>query len=164
MRPENRISVVRSSAVRSQPVSRYSDSAARNAGIPIQIVPSVTAASLGRGLTERGVTDRLMMATAVCKPGDPEPDWAEMLRPGTSLAVYMGVSHAPMIVQSLQNASVPLSLEVEIVSKASTAEEKVTRCRLETLTKVLKDEHVANPAVIFIRWPKSVTTHQLMIA
>lgn len=133
--------------------------AARDAGIPVEIVPGVTAASaaaasLGRGLTERGATDRLMLATAACKPGDPDPDWADMLRPGTSLAVYMGVRQAPLIVQSLRAASVPMSLEVEIVSKASTSGETVTHCTLDTLARVLKDEQVENPAVIFVRWPK----------
>jgi len=133
--------------------------AARAAGIPVEIVPGVTAASaaaasLGRGLTERGATDRLMLATAACKPGDPEPDWATMLRPGTSLAVYMGVRQAPSMVQALREARVPMSLEVEIVSKASTAEEKVTRCNLAALPATLKQEDVKNPAVIFIRWPK----------
>lgn len=133
--------------------------AARKAGIPLQIVPGVTAASaaaasLGRGLTERGATDRLMLATAACRPGDPAPDWAAMLRPGTSLAVYMGVRQAPAIVQALRDALVPMSLEVEIVSKASTPDEKVTRCPLGALARVLKHERVGSPAVILIRWPK----------
>ena len=133
--------------------------AARDAGIPVEIVPGVTAASaaaasLGRGLTERGATDRLMLATAACKPGDPEPDWAAMLRPGTSLAIYMGVRQAPLIVQSLRHALVPMSLEVEIVSKASTAGEKVIRCSLGALATVMKAEQIDNPAVILMSWPK----------
>ncbi len=143
--------------------------AARDAGIPVEIVPGVTAASaaaasLGRGLTERGVTDRLMLATAACKPGDPEPDWAGMLRPGTSLAVYMGVRQAPSMVQALREARVPMSLEVEIVSKASTADEKVTRCSLDALARVLRDEQLANPAIIFIRWPKGTSAQLASVA
>lgn len=143
--------------------------AAHDAGIPVEIVPGVTAASgaaasLGRGLTERGATDRLMLATAACKPGDPEPDWAEMLRPGTSLAIYMGVRQAALIVESLRDASVPMSLEVEIVSKASTPQEKVTRCNLGGLAKVMKDERVDNPAVILISWPKETIAHVSSIA
>lgn len=136
--------------------------AARDAGIPVEIVPGVTAASaaaasLGRGLTERGATDRLMLATAACKPGDPDPDWAQMLRPGTSLAVYMGVRHARLIVQSFRQAGVPMSLEVEIVSKVSTSEEKITHCKLDALPTALNEDRVENPAVIFIRWPKDAS-------
>jgi len=133
--------------------------AAQAAGIPVEIVPGVTAASsaaasLGRGLTKRGATDRLMLATAACKPGDQEPDWAEMLHPGTSLAIYMGVRQACVIVESLKAANVPMSLEVEVVSQASTPKERVTRCNLGSLAKTLQDENVENPAVILISWPK----------
>jgi uroporphyrin-III C-methyltransferase / precorrin-2 dehydrogenase / sirohydrochlorin ferrochelatase len=133
--------------------------AAQEAGIPVEIVPGVTAASgaaasLGRGLTERGATDRLMLATAACKPGDPAPDWAAMLCPGTSLAIYMGVRQADMIVQQFQMAHVPMALEVEIVCKASTPQEQIIRCTLADLVRTLQDQQVDNPAVMLVTWPK----------
>ena len=133
--------------------------AARAAGVPVEIVPGVTAASgaaasLGRGLTERGATDRLMLATAACNPGDPEPDWAQMLQPGTSLAIYMGVRQAPAIIESFRASNVPMSLSVEIVSKASTPNEKVIHCTLGSLAETVREHHVENPAVILITWPK----------
>lgn len=143
--------------------------AARDAGLPVEIVPGVTAASaaaasLGRALTERGATDRLMLATAACKPGDPDPDWASMLRPGTSLVVYMGVRQAPVMVKALRAASVPMSLDVEIVSKASTTGEQVTRCKLDALPRVLTEQDIQNPAVILICWPKAVSAQRAAIA
>ena len=143
--------------------------AARNAGIPVEIVPGITAASgaaasLGRGLTERGATDRLMLATAACKPGDPHPDWAGMLLPGTSLAVYMGVRQARFIVETLRHAGVPMSLKVDIVSQASTPKEKVARCTLGSMASVMQDERVENPAVILISWPKDPTAQTSSVA
>lgn len=134
--------------------------AARAAGIPIEIVPGVTAASaaaasLGRGLTERGATDRLMLATATCKPGDPDPDWAAMLQPGTTLAVYMGVRRVDRFTQALRQAGVPMGLGVEVVSHASTARETITRCTLSGLAQAMTDRNIQNPAIIFIRWEKS---------
>ncbi|MFN4057866.1 MAG: siroheme synthase CysG [Roseinatronobacter sp.] len=133
---------------------------ARTAGIPVEIVPGVTAASaaaasLARGLTERGQTDRLMLATATCKPGDPQPDWAEMLQPGTALAIYMGVKAAPEIVQSMQRAGIPLALTVDVVSHASTARERRVQCTLADLPKALLGAEIDNPAVILVSWPKS---------
>ena len=71
---------------------------------------------------------------------------------------------AALIVESLRDASVPMSLEVEIVSKASTPQEKVTRCNLGGLAKVMKDERVDNPAVILISWPKETIAHVSSIA
>ncbi len=134
--------------------------AARHAGIPVEIVPGVTAASaaaasLGRGLTERGVTDRLMLATAACKPGDPEPDWATMLKPGTSLAIYMGVGKAQSIISGMQAAGIPMSLQTEVTSHASTAREKTVCCTLGQLPRALIDGAIGNPAVILVSWPKS---------
>ncbi|MGY6704433.1 siroheme synthase CysG [Roseinatronobacter sp.] len=133
--------------------------AAHSAGIAVEIVPGVTAASaaaasLGRGLTERGQTDRLMLATAACKPGDPDPDWAGMLQPGTTLAVYMGINKARTILSDMQNAGVPLSLQAEIVSHASTPRERSISCPLGQLPAALAQGCIENPAIIFIRWPK----------
>jgi len=140
---------------------RVSDeiAAARAAGIPIEIVPGITAASaaaasLGRGLTERGATDRVMLATATCKPGDPDPDWAEMLQPGTTLAVYMGVHKAQQMVETCRRAGIPMTLEVDVVSHASTAREQVISCSLGALAVTLAHSGIANPALMLVRWPK----------
>ena len=139
--------------------------AARKAGIPVQVVPGVTAASaaaasLGRGLTERGATDRLLLATATCKPGDPAPDWAEMLRPGTALAIYMGVGKARTILQDMQRAGIPMTLQAEVVSNASTPQEQSICCALGQLPEALAQNAVKNPAVILISWPKSQILEQ----
>ena len=133
--------------------------AARALGIAVQIVPGVTAASaaaasLGRGLTERGATDRLMLATAACQPGDPEPDWATMLQPGTTLAIYMGVRKAPSLVEALQGAGVPMTLPVEVIGNASTPREKTLSCSLGQLPQALSDGQIENPAIILVTWAK----------
>jgi uroporphyrin-III C-methyltransferase len=45
--------------------------AARAFGIEVEVIPGITAAaSLCQPLTERGLTDRLVLATATCRPGD----------------------------------------------------------------------------------------------
>ncbi len=144
---------------------RVSDeiAAARAAGIPIEIVPGITAAStaaasLGRGLTERGVTDRVMLATATCKPGDPDPDWAGTLQPGTTLAVYMGVHKAEQMVDRCRRAGIPMTLEVDVVSHASTAREQAISCSLGALVVTLARRGIANPALMLVRWPKGCPT------
>lgn len=135
---------------------------ARAAGIPVEVVPGVTAASaaaasLRRGLTERGQTDRLLLATATCKPGDPEPDWAMMLQPGTTLAVYMGVHKATVMLDRLQAAGTPMQIETEIVAHASTPHECIIRCILGDLPEALHQAQITNPAIILLRWPKGIS-------
>lgn len=139
--------------------------AARAAGFTVEIVPGITAASaasasLGRALTERGETDRVVLATGTCRPGDPEPDWASMITPGTTLAIYMGVSKAPTLAAGLRAAGVPAGAGVEIVSRASTGHERIRRCSLRTLPQMVAQEKVENPSIIFIRWPKDAPAMQ----
>ena len=71
--------------------------AAQAAGLEVEIVPGITAASavaaaLGEPLTERGETDAFVIATGTCRPGDADPDRALLARPGTSIAFYMAVT------------------------------------------------------------------------
>lgn len=133
--------------------------AARANGIPVEIVPGVTAASaagaaLGRALTERGATDRVVFATGTCRVGDEAPDWGACMRPGTTLALYMGVRQAPVIEANLLGAGVPAHCEVEIVSDISTDRQRIATCRLGELAETIRLDQIGNPAIILIRHDK----------
>ena len=133
--------------------------AARANGIPVEIVPGVTAASaagaaLGRALTERGATDRVVFATGACRSGDDTPDWGACAHPGTTFALYMGVRQAALIEANLLEAGVPASSEVEIVSHISTDRQKIATCELADLSATIRREDIGNPAIILIRHDK----------
>lgn len=132
--------------------------AARAAGIAVEIVPGVSAASaagaaLGRSLTERGQTDRVTFATATCREGDDTPDWADLARPGTTLALYMGVAKAGTIAAELLAAGLAPETQVEVVGSASTLAEKVLRTDLAHLGAAIAAAGLGNPAIILIRAP-----------
>ncbi|MCO6381139.1 siroheme synthase CysG [Oceanicola sp. 502str15] len=134
--------------------------AARAHGLTVEIVPGVTAASaagaaMGRSLTERGETDRLVLATGTCRDGDAAPDWGTICIPGTTLALYMGVRKACEIQHSLLAAGVPAASEVEIVCSVSTPQERHVACRLGALAATIAEQEVSNPAIIFVRYPKT---------
>ncbi len=129
--------------------------AARAADIPCEIVPGITAASaaaaaMGRPLTMRGETDRLVLATGTCKPGDADPDWADMLRPGTTLALYMAAGRADEIAARLRAAGLSGAVEVEIAESVSTPCETLRRTDLASL----RDTDVTAPALLILRRPK----------
>ena len=134
--------------------------AARRAGIPIEIVPGITAAiaaaaSLGRALTERGQTDHLVFATGTCCTEADRPDWAAMLTPGATLAVYMAVGRLAELRANLLAAGHAADMEVEIVSKASQPGER----RLKTTLVRMEADAVANaifsPAILILRRAKA---------
>lgn len=135
---------------------------ARLAGVPVEIVPGVTAASaaaaaLNRPLTERGQTDRVTLTTGTLRPGDGEPDWAQMALPGSLLVLYMAVNKAGEVQSNLLNAGVPEQTEVDIVASASHANEQVVSTTLGQMAETIARENVQNPAVLMIRCPKDLT-------
>ncbi|WP_372835595.1 siroheme synthase CysG [Puniceibacterium confluentis] len=135
--------------------------AARDAGIPIELVPGVTAvsgaaAAMGRSLTHRGETDTLILTTGQCRDGDAAPDWPQHARPGTALAFYMSVGHAAEITASLMNTGMPASLPVTIAVKVTQEGERFVDTTVGNLVKTLTCEGIRGCAVIMISWPKSV--------
>lgn len=138
------------------------------AGIGWEIVPGVTsacaaAASAGSFLTERGVTEFLVLATGHSR-ADGDHDWQGIARPGTTLACYMGVAQAETISAGLQQASWPADCVVQVVSKAQTPDERVLTCRLEELGSLCAGQSDLNPAVLLIRWPLLVGMQKLDIS
>lgn len=132
--------------------------AARAAGVETEIVPGVTAASaaaaaLGRPLTERGTTDRLVLATATKADGNGVETLCQAMAPGTTLAIYMGVGAAEELQQTLTAHGVPSAATVEIVCQASTPAERQHRTTLGALARDIKEHDLAAPAMILLRWP-----------
>lgn len=125
-----------------------------------EIVPGVTAASaaaaeIGGFLTERGAYDSLVLTTGATRPGDPAPDWASLVRPGTTIAVYMGVAAAPQVRDGLLRAGAPFSAPVQIVSEAGSPRARSWATTLGQLVDIIAEAGVSNPAILLIRLPKS---------
>lgn len=130
------------------------------AGIGWEVVPGVTAASaaaaqVGGFLTERGRTDALVLVTGQLRPGDPAPDWARHARPGTRLAVYMGVATAAEIAGQLLGAGAPADSPVQVVVRASHPDARVLRTSLGAMAAAIAAEAVENPAMLLIEFPKA---------
>ena len=139
--------------------------AARAAGVDVEIVPGITAASgaaaaLGESLTARGETDTLILTTGTCRPGDPAPDWARQLRPGTSVVFYMAVKAAPEIVARLRLNGVPGDLPVEVCAEIATSSERLVRTQLSRLPAVLSEEGISGCSILRVRYPKHHVSDQ----
>jgi uroporphyrin-III C-methyltransferase len=129
--------------------------AAQAQGIPVEVIPGVTAASAAaasclRPLTERGRFDRVLMLTATAMTGDLPEDFARAIAPGTRLAIYMGVHLAAHLQSRLLAAHLPPDTPVMIAQNVSTAKERQIGCCLSDLAETITTQAVRNPAVIFV--------------
>lgn len=129
------------------------------AGIAWEIVPGVTAASAaaaaaGAFLTERCSTDTVVLTTGQSCGQSTAPDWASSLRPGVTLAIYMGVSAAARIQGALAAAGHDPNLQADIAAAVGTQSERHVRTTLGRLAATIAEEKLMNPAILIIRCPK----------
>ncbi|WP_158964938.1 siroheme synthase CysG [Chachezhania sediminis] len=139
--------------------------AAAAAGIEVEIVPGITAASaaaaaIGRPLTERGETDTFVITTGTCRPGDAGPDRSLLARPGTSVAFYMAVEKAAQVEGDLIAAGAPGKCPVDIVAAVSTGRQAHVATTLDRLAQAVRDHGIVSPAILMVRYPKSLAAGQ----
>ncbi len=130
--------------------------AARAFGIEVEVIPGITAAaSLCQPLTERGLTDRLVLATATCRSGDLTSGLADLARPGTTLAIYMGMQRLSDVAAELSAAGLAPDTEVVITANASRANEVTLVSTLGGFVVDAPAKGIRNPAIIFVRVAKT---------
>jgi uroporphyrin-III C-methyltransferase len=128
--------------------------ACRAAGVPVEIVPGVSAA-LGAAaaaqipLTHRDHASIVSFVAGQCK-GLAEQDWAGLAGKGRTLVIYMGVKTAPQIAEKLIADGLAPDVPVAVVENAARAEMRVLRASLAGLPDMVERERVRSPAVIVI--------------
>ncbi|SFE22400.1 siroheme synthase CysG [Roseivivax sediminis] len=132
--------------------------AARAAGIEVEIVPGVTAASAaaaeaGIPLTSRGQSDTLVLATGAARAGAPDPDCLRHAGPGTTTAFYMAAAKAGRISAGLMARGLPAEAEVVVGHRVSKPGGRSLRCTLADLPAALRRENVTGVATILVTWP-----------
>lgn len=139
--------------------------AAQAAGIETEIVPGVTsacaaAASAGISLTERGVSDTLVLATATGAHGGVLPDSVRLTTPGTRTAFYMATRQARQIQDALLEQGMPPDAEFTLASDVSKPTEKVTTGALKDLHHTVQAKGLTGCAIILVTWPYAAANAQ----
>lgn len=142
--------------------------ALKTAGIDFEIVPGVTAASAcaassGTFLTERNQIDTLVLTTGTAAQNGLPPDWISYLNSGARLAVYMGVHAAKDICDQMKQAGLGHEIEVEITSHGDRPNRRRFSCKGSELAKLVVEENVENPAIIFLTRPKTAARPSLKV-
>ncbi|MCI0463494.1 MAG: uroporphyrinogen-III C-methyltransferase, partial [Gemmataceae bacterium] len=129
----------------------------RQAGVPFEIVPGVTAAlgaaaCAGIPLTHRLHASAVAFITGHENPAKPESalDWPTLARfPGT-LVVYMGMSRLPGIVASLLEYGKDPATPAAVVHWCTTGEQQTVEAPLAELPEVVLRAGVTAPALIVV--------------
>lgn len=129
--------------------------ALRAAGIAVDIIPGVTAAAAcaaaaGIPLTHRDEARSLVLTTGHGKPGSQEPDWAALVRPGQTIAFYMGVANASEIARELLAHGMAGSMPVAIIERGATPAQRIHAATLATLTTRIAERAIKAPALLLV--------------
>ncbi|MFM7378089.1 MAG: uroporphyrinogen-III C-methyltransferase [Erythrobacter sp.] len=128
--------------------------AARAAGVPVEVVPGISAAQ-GAGaaaqiaLTHRDASSIVSFVAGQCK-GLAEQNWSGLAGKGRTLVIYMGVSTAAQIADKLMSDGLTPDVPVAVIENAARPEMRVLRGLLAGLPELVEANAVKSPALIVI--------------
>jgi uroporphyrin-III C-methyltransferase / precorrin-2 dehydrogenase / sirohydrochlorin ferrochelatase len=125
------------------------------AGIPHEVVPGVTAAlacaaDSGIPLTHRDASRMLTLVTGHSREGRLDLDFRALARPGQTLAVYMGLSTLPALVEGLVREGLDVSTPAAIVERGGSPGVCSLRATLGSLTAEAAGWASGGPALVLI--------------
>jgi len=128
--------------------------AVRAAGLPVEVIPGVSAA-LGCAagamlpLTHRDWSSAVSFVAGQCK-GLSEQDWSGLAGQGRTLVIYMGVATAEAIADKLMADGVAPDMPVAVLERGTYADARALRTLLADLGLMVAREDVKSPAVIVV--------------
>ena len=128
--------------------------AVRAAGLPVEVVPGVSAA-LGCAadamlpLTHRDWSSVVSFVAGQCK-GLSEQDWSGLAGKGRTLVIYMGVASGDCIAEKLIADGLTPDLPVAVIERGTLPGSRALRTVLADLGGLLRRERIISPAVIVV--------------
>ncbi|HEY8288797.1 MAG TPA: uroporphyrinogen-III C-methyltransferase [Acetobacteraceae bacterium] len=128
----------------------------RQAGVPVEVVPGVTAAcaaaaSLQVPLTHRGLARSVSFVTGHhCDSAGPTEELEALAAAGGTIAAYMASRTLPALAARLMQVGLPASTPAVAVQNASRATELHCFGTLASLPALLADQHFDGPTLILI--------------
>lgn len=128
--------------------------AVRAAGLPVEVIPGVSAA-LGCAaeamlpLTHRDHASAVSFVAGQCK-GLTDQDWSGLAGKGRTLVIYMGVATAADIADKLMRDGVAPEMPVAVLERGTLDGHRAIRTLLADLGSMVEREKVASPAIIVV--------------
>jgi uroporphyrin-III C-methyltransferase len=128
--------------------------AARSAGVPVEVIPGISAANGAAAaaqiaLTHRDASSIVSFVAGQCK-GLKDQDWAGLAGKGRTLVIYMGVKTAPQIADKLIEDGLAPDMPVAVIENGARRNMRVLRGPLAALPEIVEREKVVSPALIVI--------------
>jgi uroporphyrin-III C-methyltransferase/precorrin-2 dehydrogenase/sirohydrochlorin ferrochelatase len=125
------------------------------AGVACEVVPGITAAlacaaSARIPLTHRASAHAVTFVTAHRRRDDLGIDYAGLLRPGVTLAIYMGLASLPRLRDEVKSAGFLTSMQAVLVENGGTDRTRVLRGTLEELAATANAWARGGPALILL--------------
>jgi uroporphyrin-III C-methyltransferase/precorrin-2 dehydrogenase/sirohydrochlorin ferrochelatase len=125
------------------------------AGVVCEVVPGITAAlacaaSAGIPLTHRSAAHAVTFVTAHRRRPDLGIDYAGLLRPGVTLAIYMGLATLPRLRDELHLAGFSTRMAAVLVENGGTAKARVLKGTIEELAASAGDWASGGPVLILL--------------
>ena len=128
--------------------------AARASGVPVEIVPGISAANgsaaaAGIALTHRDASSIVSFVAGQCK-GLKDQDWSGLAGKGRTLVIYMGIKTAPQIAEKLMADGLAPDMPLAVIENGARTNMRVLRGPLAGLAQLVERNAVVSPALIVI--------------
>ena len=126
----------------------------REAGIPVVVVPGITAglgaaASAGIPLTMRGLSQAVTMVTATGAQSG-SLDWAALAQPQHTVVFYMSAAQIGFIVAQLREHGLPDTQPVALIERATWPDERVLKSTLAELPQLAQQSNLQSPTLLVV--------------
>ncbi|WP_415885522.1 siroheme synthase CysG [Neptuniibacter sp. QD37_6] len=123
--------------------------------IPFQVVPGITAASAcstfaGIPLTHRNYAQSVKFVTGQLKNRTTDLNFNELVHPNQTVVFYMGLHTLPQLAAKMIEHGKPASTPAAIISRGTSADQKVLTGTLETLPQLQEEAKLPAPALIIV--------------
>lgn len=124
-------------------------------GIPFQVVPGITAASgcaayAGIPLTHRDHAQSVRFVTGHLKDGSTDLPWTDLVAPGQTLVLYMGLVGLPQICQALIDHGRAADTPAALVQQGTTQNQRVFTGTLANLPQLVAEHEVHAPTLVIV--------------
>jgi len=123
--------------------------------IPFQVIPGITAAAgcasyAGIPLTHRDHAQSVRFVTGQLQDGTVNLPWAQLVAPGQTLVIYMGLVGLPVIAENLIAHGLSSDTPAAMIEQGTTLEQKVHCSTIRELPAIVETRQVKAPTLMII--------------